>query len=117
MKRASIQPKDIDQAGKPLKRSATISDLPLRSNIKRPRTSTKDQETVSPDIEMKNEREQQGGITVGTPGSDAPQGRPKRKTAQIDYRNLNNSIATPTHQWLELIADPEKYGRTILDGK
>ncbi|KIR67901.1 JmjC domain-containing histone demethylation protein 1 [Cryptococcus bacillisporus CA1873] len=115
MKRASIQPKDIDQAGKPLKRSATISAPPLRSNIKRPRTSTKDQEAVSPDIEMKNEREQQGRGTVGTPGSDAPQGRPKRKTAQIDYRNLNNSIATPTHQWLELIADPEKYGRTILD--
>lgn len=116
MKRASIQPKDIDQAGKPLKRFATIS-AQLRSNIKRPRTSTKDQEAASPDIEMKNEREQQGRSIVGTPGSDAPQGRPKRKTAQIDYRNLNNSIATPTHQWLELIADPEKYGRTILDGQ
>lgn len=117
MKRASIQPKDIDQAGKPLKRSASTSTLPFKSNIKRPRTSTKGQETASPEIEMKSEREQQGGSTGGTPAPDALQGRPKRKTAQIDYRNLNNSIATPTHQWLELIANPEKYGRTILDGQ
>ncbi|AAW44468.2 conserved hypothetical protein [Cryptococcus deneoformans JEC21] len=115
MKRASIQPKDIDQAGKPLKRSASTSAPLLKSNIKRPRTSTKGQETASPEIDMKSEREQQAESTAGTPASDAPQGRPKRKTAQIDYRNLNNSIATPTHQWLELIADPEKYGRTILD--
>ncbi|OWZ77228.1 JmjC domain-containing histone demethylation protein 1 [Cryptococcus neoformans Bt85] len=115
MKRASIQPKDIDQAGKPLKRSASTSTLPFKSNIKRSRTSTKGQETASPEIEMKSEREQQWGSTGGTPAPDAPHGRPKRKTAQIDYRNLNNSIATPTHQWLELIADPEKYGRTILD--
>lgn len=117
MKRASIQPKDIDQAGMPLKRSASTSAPLLKSNIKRPRTSTKGQETASPEIDMKSEREQQAESTAGTPASDAPQGRPKRKTAQIDYRNLNNSIATPTHQWLELIADPEKYGRTILDGQ
>ncbi|WWD19304.1 hypothetical protein CI109_103762 [Kwoniella shandongensis] len=50
---------------------------------------------------------------------DSPQlengGRPKRNVVQLDYNNLNNSIATPTTQWLDLIANPAKTGRTILD--
>ncbi|KAK8854559.1 hypothetical protein IAR55_003298 [Kwoniella newhampshirensis] len=43
------------------------------------------------------------------------EGRPKRNVVQLDYNNLNNSIATPTTQWLDLIANPAKTGRTILD--
>lgn len=43
--------------------------------------------------------------------------RPKRQAAmmQPDYKALHNSIPTPTYRWLDLIANPEKTGRTISD--
>ena len=45
--------------------------------------------------------------------------RPKRQAAlnRPDYHALHHHIATPTGKWLRLIADPEKYNTTILDGK
>lgn len=51
-------------------------------------------------------------------GESAP-GRPKRQAAlnRPDYHALHHHIATPTAKWLHLIADPEKYNVTILDGK
>jgi F-box/leucine-rich repeat protein 10/11 len=50
--------------------------------------------------------------------SSAPS-RPKRQAAlnRPDYHALHHHIATPTGKWLRLIADPEKYNATILDGK
>lgn len=45
--------------------------------------------------------------------------RPKRKAAENapDYYAWNHGIAAPTVKWLQLIADPEKYGKDITDGK
>jgi hypothetical protein len=45
--------------------------------------------------------------------------RPKRQAAlnRPDYHALHHHIATPTGKWLRLIADPEKYNTTILDGE
>ncbi|WWC63582.1 uncharacterized protein I303_106187 [Kwoniella dejecticola CBS 10117] len=54
-------------------------------------------------------QERNGSVEAG------PEGRPKRNLKQLDYNNLNNSIATPTNQWLDLIANPAKYGRVIRD--
>jgi len=50
--------------------------------------------------------------------SSAPS-RPKRQAAlnRPDYHALHHHIATPTGKWLRLIADPEKYNTTILDGE
>lgn len=45
--------------------------------------------------------------------------RPKRQVAlnRPDYNALHHHIATPTAKWLELIADPGKFGRTIKEGE
>lgn len=45
--------------------------------------------------------------------------RPKRRAAENapDYYAWNHGIAAPTTKWLQLIADPEKYGKVILDGE
>lgn len=56
----------------------------------------------------------------GEPGDDSSAtARPKRQAAlnRPDYHALHHHIATPTGKWLRLIADPEKYNTTILDGK
>ena len=62
-------------------------------------------------------------LTADSPlnGEDRPNGsaksRPKRQAAlrQPDYNALHNSIPTSTNKWLDLIANPEKTGRTISD--
>jgi len=45
--------------------------------------------------------------------------RPKRQAAlnRPDYHALHHHIATPTGKWLQLIGDPEKYGKVIKEGK
>ncbi|GFZ52058.1 JmjC domain-containing histone demethylation protein 1 [Saitozyma sp. JCM 24511] len=50
--------------------------------------------------------------------SSAPSSsRPKRKAAENapDYYAWNHGIAAPTTKWLQLIADPAKYGKDIQD--
>ena len=58
---------------------------------------------------LKGEQADEGSATA----------RPKRQAAlnRPDYHALHHHIATPTGKWLRLIADPEKYNTTILDGK
>ena len=57
------------------------------------------------------------------PATDTPEAesstRPKRQAAlnRPDYHALHHHISTPTGKWLDLIANPEKYNTTILDGK
>lgn len=45
--------------------------------------------------------------------------RPKRRAAENapDYYAWNHGISAPTNKWLQLISDPEKYGKVILDGE
>ncbi|WRT68668.1 uncharacterized protein IL334_005647 [Kwoniella shivajii] len=75
-------------------------------------------------VDVKSDRKLDGIINgytnIGIAGGSeemSHEGRPKRNVRQLDYHNLNNSVATPTSQWLDLIADPGKYGRVILDGE
>ncbi|TYJ52577.1 hypothetical protein B9479_006827 [Cryptococcus floricola] len=117
LKRSGIQPKDVQLASRPLKREASFHDIqPL---AKKARTSTST--SVGGKAESISTRatrtpETVGGSEVNGAGEAVGQGRPKRKAAQVtDYNNLHNSIATPTAKWLQIIANPEGYGRTILD--
>nr|XP_019011725.1 uncharacterized protein I206_03830 [Kwoniella pini CBS 10737]OCF50506.1 hypothetical protein I206_03830 [Kwoniella pini CBS 10737] len=104
--------------------SASLGQLPKQ--IKKARTSTPPiAEDWSPDP-LQLESTHHNGHTENVNGEDykaglndsaegKTEGRPKRSVRQLDYNNLNNSVATPTNQWLDLIADPAKYGRVILD--
>ena len=55
---------------------------------------------------------------VNNGANGATTSRPKRQAAlnRLDYHALHHSIATPTTKWLNLIHDPEKYGKTIKEG-
>ena len=55
---------------------------------------------------------------VNEGGSGTTNSRPKRQATlnRLDYHALHHSIATPTGKWLELIHNPEKYGKTIKEG-
>ncbi|WVQ79596.1 hypothetical protein IAT38_001696 [Cryptococcus sp. DSM 104549] len=128
VKAGAIPRKEADTP-RAIKRSA--SDVTLTksgSKPKKARASVQGQSAATPELEGKDEGKAASGEerdAVGVDAVDSPaagsdtttQGRPKRKVVQIDYHNLNNSIATPTSQWLELIADPDKFGRTILDAE
>ena len=57
-------------------------------------------------------------MSNGEPPGEASS-RPKRQAAlnRPDYHALHHHIATPTAKWLDLINDPEKYGKTIKEGE
>ncbi|OCF40722.1 hypothetical protein I317_05494 [Kwoniella heveanensis CBS 569] len=109
-----------------VKRSASSVSLRYSSALvpKKPRassSSTRHKVSAEPEPEPEPKPILNGNapspVTNGAGGSNEvkPEGRPKRNVRQLDYHNLNNSIATPTSQWLDLIANPAAYGTTILD--
>ncbi|WWC90438.1 uncharacterized protein L201_005373 [Kwoniella dendrophila CBS 6074] len=119
------------ETSKPKRSASSISLAQQDKQPKRARTSTSSQkrDSSSPDplqleshlndhsadeLDLRGNKEISAGIVDGEEGKPQ-EGRPKRNVKQLDYHNLNNSIATPTNQWLDLIADPAKYGRVILD--
>ncbi|ODN73048.1 hypothetical protein L202_08443 [Cryptococcus amylolentus CBS 6039] len=122
LKRSGIQPKDVELASRPLKRAASLHDIKPLTKKARTSTSTSvggkaesisTRATRTPETVISGVH---GGSEVTGAGEAVGQGRPKRKAAQVtDYNNLHNSIATPTAKWLQIIANPEEYGRTILD--
>ncbi|WVQ77635.1 hypothetical protein IAR50_007323 [Cryptococcus sp. DSM 104548] len=117
LKRSGIQPKDVELASRPLKRAAAAYPH-VEPLTKKARTASVKAESVSTEATRTPEVEAGGSIHGGNESGTneaVGQGRPKRKAAQVtDYNNLHNSIATPTAKWLQIIADPEAYGRTIL---
>ncbi|WVQ95175.1 hypothetical protein IAU59_002269 [Kwoniella sp. CBS 9459] len=99
--------------------SASLAQSPPRA-VQRPRASAasvKEESVISP------QSAQNGHVPAPhRNGSEGPseshsEGRPKRNVKKLDYHNLNNSIATPTSQWLDLITDPAAYGATILEAE
>jgi hypothetical protein len=70
-------------------------------------------------IKLEDDQKAEPPATNGLNGEgDSASARPKRQAAlnRPDYHALHHHIATPTAKWLHLIADPEKYNVTILDG-
>ncbi|WVF67599.1 hypothetical protein IAT40_002357 [Kwoniella sp. CBS 6097] len=103
-----------------VKRSAStisVAQSPAKAP-KRPRasaSSTRKRSSVSPEPVPNGHAPSPSFNGAGSTSEVKSEGRPKRNVRQLDYHNLNNSIATPTSQWLDLIADPAAYGTTILD--
>jgi F-box/leucine-rich repeat protein 10/11 len=91
----------------PPKRLSTVSaaDSPT---AKKPRLGSSRPSSAAPDD--KNDQ-----ASSSAPSSS----RPKRKAAENapDYYAWNHGIAAPTTKWLQLIADPAKYGKDIQDGE
>lgn len=71
-----------------------------------------DPQASEEDFFMNGERRPNGDISAGI-------SRPRRQVAlaRPDYSALHHHIPTPTTKWLDLIADPEKYGRVIREGE
>jgi F-box/leucine-rich repeat protein 10/11 len=98
---------------------------PKRRSMGAKRTSpaSSSHATPAPAKRAKLEDQPQPGTPVSANGhgaeSEAGPSRPKRQAAlnRPDYHALHHHIATPTAKWLHLIADPEKYNATILDGE
>uniref|UniRef100_A0A1B9FYQ8 [histone H3]-dimethyl-L-lysine(36) demethylase n=1 Tax=Kwoniella bestiolae CBS 10118 TaxID=1296100 RepID=A0A1B9FYQ8_9TREE len=108
------------ESTKPKRPASSASLAQPAKQAKKARTSILNQDGESP-RQAKRARSSLSAQIQGSEGVEATQssneGRPKRNIKPLDYHNLNNSIATPTNQWLDLIADPGKYGRVILDAK
>jgi hypothetical protein len=75
--------------------------------------------SAAPAKRVKRESTEDTVKTEAADGTASTSARPKRQAAlnRPDYHALHHHIATPTGKWLRLIADPEKYNTTILDGK
>ncbi|WVN86153.1 uncharacterized protein L203_101314 [Cryptococcus depauperatus CBS 7841] len=123
LKRATIELKDIENALRPLKRPALLPPTKAAEPVTK-KARTNDEVTTS-ELKVERETNEAGRSRTEERAAKIPadenselkaQSRPKRKTTQIDYHNLNDSIPTPTKNWLDLISDPEKYGRIILSG-
>ncbi|KAK6910935.1 hypothetical protein I203_104970 [Kwoniella mangroviensis CBS 8507] len=120
------------ETSKPKRSASSLSLVQNGQQPKRARTSINGQKRGSTNEQPDQKREHhhhhagviEDGASRATPSSTVEggegstnEGRPKRNVKQLDYHNLNNSIATPTNQWLDLISDPGKYGRVILDAE
>jgi len=105
--KANFPPRQPKRKSVNVKRSSSISS---RGASATPAKRVKVEGTVEPEA----------GAAKPETGDDASgPSRPKRQAAlnRPDYHALHHHIATPTGKWLRLIADPEKYNTTILDGK
>jgi hypothetical protein len=87
-------------------------------NIKRSPSTSSRATSATPAKRVKVEEEVEAAKPDPADDAFGPS-RPKRQAAlnRPDYHALHHHIATPTGKWLRLIADPEKYNTTILDGK